>query len=164
MADIKLDWSSDDRQVQKAFDRQQRELDKLKAKLGQVAKTSKQGSQQAVSGFSAAASSVARYAAGFVGIQSAIRLTTRLFSAMEAARKKAFEEGKAAEPNLAELLQLTDTPAQARRILGKAKRFRQAGAGASLADAALTVFELESAGLGGEEDFFKELGRGIEAK
>ncbi len=73
MADISLNWSSDDRQVQKAFQRQQRQIAKLETALKKTSRSSVNLTKQQTNVASSAVGAATRMIATYASVNTAIR-------------------------------------------------------------------------------------------
>ena len=101
---------------------------------------------------------IAGYAAGIASVTAAVSMLKSGWDAVNKARERYAEIGKQAEMGMAGLAQLAMGDSQKLRALTTTAKgvFASGGAG-SLEEAAGLVFQLESAGAGGETDFFSSL-------
>lgn len=96
----------------------------------------------------------------FFTAAAAVAALTQAFRALSAAQQEGAEKIKGNVPGIAQLAQLAGgDPARFRKLRGEARQAFRQGVGETEGEAAGLVFQLRSAGAGGELPFFTELSR-----
>ena len=96
----------------------------------------------------------------FFSAAAGVAALAQAFRALSAAQQEGAEKIKGNVPGIAQLAQLAGgDPARFRQLRGEARQAFRRGAGATEGEAAGLVFQLRSAGAGGELPFFTELSR-----
>lgn len=161
--DLKIGGDASD--LEGELTRLQRRVVELEQQLRDLANTSKRQNKQnkqdaegTASAFDKIGLSIAKWMAGLTSVRGALSMVkgyiTKMLDAVEQARATA-KEGLA-DPALKEFAALAQLgmgdPAAQQRLIRQAKELYMAGGAGSLAEAARTTFQLESAGAGDEEN------------
>lgn len=161
---VEFKFTGDGNQLAGEYDKLVRKVDKLEkqnVKLADAARRAEAGlGKQAAAQegtFSGAVSGIGKTIAGYVTLQGAISATIGLLREQREEERRASEKGSAAEFDIAKLVQLAPDERSLDKLVNKYREFYGAGGADSQGHAAQAIFSMESAGLLGDFDTFKEL-------
>lgn len=165
MAQIAIEMTSEEARLWQGFQRIVHQQQKVEAGLGRTSRKSRESAKQATlaqqaydKAFGRAAiSSLANFAAGVVGIGTALTTVISLFQSMRQEADLAGQQFRDATIGVGSLAQLAETPAEMQKLVQAARQTFAEGGGNTLDEAAKLVFSLESAGALDERELFTQL-------
>jgi hypothetical protein len=166
MAQLAVEMTGDEKRLERSIAQLTAKVVTLEQKLAQAGKTGKKAGADinktmkgARSQFGAqAVGDLKKYAAGWIGVSSAVASVKQVLNEVSAAHDEASRKLTSAEQGMASLSQLALGDQQKLTMLiNQARELRKSGGAGSMDEAARIVFALESAGSMSDIGLFKNL-------